>query len=90
MDVYKQIKAERRVQDAQWGGPEHDDNHTLSQWLDIIDRHKSRLWHVLVKQQMGYLADQEAHQQSRDRLLKIAAICVAAIEALDRQDGEDG
>lgn len=34
--VVRAIKQERERQDAKWGGPEHDDQHGLGDWLDII------------------------------------------------------
>lgn len=58
---------ERRRQDAQWGGPEHDDDHAAGDWFGFIE-----------KQMMKTTAPR------RERFVKIAALAVAAIEALDR------
>ena len=32
-----EVYAERRHQDAQWGGPEHDDQQSLNDWLNYLD-----------------------------------------------------
>jgi hypothetical protein len=37
--LYRIIEAERADQDAQWGGPEHDDALTPEQWLLVLSRH---------------------------------------------------
>lgn len=66
------VLAERGLQDEQWGGPEHDDGHTLVDWRDFI-----------VKQ-----ADRSVSScDARARLVKVAALALAAIESLDRKAG---
>lgn len=35
-DVYREVREERRAQDAKWGGPTHDDEHVERDWLDYI------------------------------------------------------
>lgn len=36
MNIYDEIRAERERQDAKWGGPEHDDQHTAHDWWWFI------------------------------------------------------
>lgn len=72
MDIYEEIKAERTKQDAKWGGPEHDDGHSLSEWISYIDRHLERV------------ADGPEHEE-RYQLVRVAALAIAAIESLDRE-----
>lgn len=68
--IFRDVKAERARQDAQWGGPAHDDEHELADWLSYIE------------QQAGAAYRNDA---PRERLVKIAALAVAAIESLDRR-----
>ena len=41
MSIYDEIKAERERQDAKWGGPAHDDLHSMSEFAQFISQ---RLW----------------------------------------------
>lgn len=77
-DVYVDIRAERERQDMQWGGPEHDDEHAPADWLHFIDKQSTE----------GFLDDELGEQEPgsyRMRLVKIAALAVAAIESHDRK-----
>jgi hypothetical protein len=69
--VIAQVIQERRMQDRQWGGSHHDDSHDLIDWI----------------QYMGYQAThiKSGDPKYRERLIKIAALAVAAIESLDRK-----
>lgn len=69
--VIEEIKAERARQDAQWGGPAHDDEHDIQDFLGFIEGQIQR-----------YRSDTSS---IRDRLVKIAALAVAGCEAFDRQ-----
>lgn len=74
-DVLEEIARERHNQDVQWGGLEHDDQHDPAEWLQFIDK------------QVYNARDACQHGTSdayRSRLLKIAALAVAAVEAVDR------
>jgi len=72
LKVMGDVLAERTFQDEQWGGPEHDDGHTLADWRDYI-----------VKQ-----ADRSVSScDARACLVKVAALALAAIESLDRKAG---
>lgn len=68
--VYAEIRAERERQDAQWGGPPHDDKHSLFDWREYRIKFENRA-----------VFDRE---RRRDALVKIAALAVAEIESLDR------
>ena len=64
---------ERRRQDAQWGGPEHDDTHSSDDWFKYI----------------SYQIDRARYDtDKRSRLIKIAALATAAVESFDRINGE--
>jgi hypothetical protein len=71
--VLAEVATERGAQDAQWGGPEHDDGHDWHEWADLIHNRASR-------------AD-EAGTASECRLemVRVAALAVAAVQSLDRE-----
>lgn len=78
--IIAEIHAERDKQDAQWGGPEHDDGHTSDEWFGFIE-----------KQTSAYRAEASPYvamdASARGRLVKVAALAIAAIEAIDRNRG---
>ena len=41
--LWADILQERRAQDAQWGGPAHDDEHTEEDWVSFIDKFLTRV-----------------------------------------------
>lgn len=70
-EVVNEVRLERQKQDAQWGGATHDDQHADRDWLGYIHY------------QVGAAYMQP--ERLRERLIKIAALSVAAIESLDRK-----
>lgn len=68
-----EIAAERTRQEAQHGGDENDDKNRFIDWAIFI----------------GYQLDRGHHEKDpakeRARMVKIAALAVAAIEAYDRR-----
>ena len=70
MSVYDEIKAERARQDEQWGGPDHDDQHHVGEWWEYRKKFEERAYY--------------APPQRREALVKIAALAVAQLEAIDR------
>lgn len=74
--VFDEVRAEREAQDAQWGGPEHDDEHSPEDWMDFIELQIAKF--------------RATDEDVRERLIKIAALAVAGVEALDRQTREYG
>lgn len=72
--VLGEVRFERYDQDATWGGPDHDDQHDEKDWRHFI---------------MEYV-DQEKGEDFRDRMVKVAALAVAAIQSTDRlSEGSD-
>jgi len=71
--VIAQVIQERRMQDRQWGGAEHDDQHSNFDWFRFIDYQWGRM----------------NNENRRECLIKIAALAVAAVESLDRKANED-
>ena len=78
--IFEEIVGERLRQDAQWGGQDHDDAHGQADWYDILWGHVDRLLDCGGRALPDY----------RERLVKIAAITVAAIEAHDRRAAAAG
>lgn len=67
--AFRDVSAERNRQDEQWGGAAHDDTHGAVEWIDCISKQLHRL---------------SNKAERRDRLVKIAALAIAAIESADR------
>lgn len=76
--VYDEIKAERERQDQRWGGPEHDDEHSASDWANLVYQY---LYSAFGEAE-GKRHDAEGY---RGRMLQVAALAVAAIESHDRK-----
>lgn len=77
--AYDSITQERRAQDAQWGGPAADDQRDIVNWTGYIEY---QLIHI---DWLAQAASVSRSDQYRERFVKIAALCVAAIDSLDRK-----
>lgn len=78
--IIEEIRVERAAQDAQWGGPEHDDEHGMEDFGGYILRQLN-------------LCNDGRGSDVRERFVKIAALAVAACESYDRtlrDYGSDG
>jgi hypothetical protein len=71
MDIYDEIKAERAKQKNMW---RMDSFHSHTDWSGIITHELG---------QAVFIADEE--RTFREQMVKIAAVAVAAIEAVDRR-----
>lgn len=69
-DFFQAVSAERARQDKQWGGAEHDDTHDVIDWARFMDYQLN---------QMVMFPD-----TARERLIKVAALALAAAESLGR------
>lgn len=69
------VSIERDRQDAKWGGAKHDDIHTMAEWARLICAYAA--W-AEVMHGLG------SADKCRRRLVQVAALAVAAVEALDR------
>ena len=81
--IYAQVQAERERQDAKWGGPDHDANHTAGDWISFIAEHADKA----LRAEMGPIDGDADLDEYRRRLIEVAALAVAAVEALDKQRG---
>lgn len=68
-----QILEERRRQDAQWGGPQHDDEHTRREWTALVAEHVDRSRKV-----------REDREAWRARMVVVAALAISALASYDR------
>jgi hypothetical protein len=72
--VIEEINRERAYHDAKWGGAAHDDRETTANWQYYLREYSQG----------------EGRGKGRDfrtRMVKTAALAIAAIEAYDRADG---
>jgi hypothetical protein len=67
--IFTEVAQERERQDRQWGGPEHDDEHSVLDWAQFIAKQ-----FCLVREDAN----------ARQRFVKIAALAIAAVESIDR------
>lgn len=77
--IFAEINAEREAQDIAHGGPASDDTHSLNDWIAILARH------------VGLAASDGAAEdraRCRRQLIRVAAVAVAAAEAMDRQSSD--
>jgi hypothetical protein len=72
MTIFDEIQGERAYQDKKWG-TSFDDKNTTNDWVTYIDQYAGKA-SPLTKDDTT----------SRIAFLKVAALAVAAIEALDR------
>lgn len=74
--VLEEVLQERTRQNEIWGGSEHDDSHSVYEFLGFI-------WQRIKGADEGIRAN--SYSLVRKKLLQIAALSVAAIESLDRK-----
>jgi hypothetical protein len=76
-NVIEEIKQERIRQDEQWGGAEHDDQHSSSLFMSLIEKQAYK----------AYTPNGDG--KFRKRFIKIAALAIAAVESIDRKETSD-
>ena len=69
--VYDEISDERQRQDTEHGGAEHDDDHSINDFIAFIAKHAGRA------------VDAESHEVRR-HMIRVGALAVAVIEKIDR------
>lgn len=80
--ILKEIARERKHQDEKWGGPKHDDIHHPYSWCVVITSYLSK--------SVGFFITETGTEDSRYKtfrfnMVKVAALALAAIEAVDRK-----
>jgi hypothetical protein len=71
--VIAEVIAERRRQDAKWGGPVNDDTHSIYDW-----------WGFIMQRCVGYAYPGGKIHERRD-LIEVSALAIAAVESMDRK-----
>lgn len=84
--VIGEVMVERARQDAQWGGPKHDDEHKPADWLTYIDQQVSKA-HRLLRDAPDATLDTDQHDAAlRERLVKVAALALAGLASYERKN----
>lgn len=81
--IFVEALAERDRQDEQWGGPAHDDAHTDHDWVRFIIYQVNHAQNISLDARYGDLPISDG--TVRQRLVKIMALAIAAIESIDRR-----
>lgn len=76
------VVRERMRQDEQWGGSRHDDTHHAGEWLQYIGKQQVLAVNETIADDDLRLVDPQGY---RERLVKIAALAVAALQSHDRK-----
>jgi len=71
--VYAEIDKERAYQDGKWGGTSFDDTQTEQDWEKYIKEYSQG-------------EGRAAGRAFRERMIKTAALAVAALESLNRKE----
>ena len=91
--LYHEIERERERQDTQCGGPGHDDDLEWDDWTDFISKQVRKLTERKPSIDLGESIENYRARvlwvgeqaEFRERMVKIAALAVAAIESYDRK-----
>lgn len=73
--VISEVVAERAWQDEKWGGPAHDDTHSVQDFVAFIHEHAEKA-----------IRPGTASDITCSRLVEVAALAVAAVESIRRKD----
>jgi hypothetical protein len=81
LNVLEEFDNERWRQDREWGGPEHDDQHTAEEWADYIEKQSHRLRKL--GELHGGWGEMQPHEVEAgiSALVKIGALAAAAYES---------
>lgn len=79
--VVEAVRMERDRQDMLWG-PDHDDEHTTPDWWRFIDQRVPRE-HVDEPEE-GIAIVIESEEVTQNKLVEVAALAIAALEAMAR------
>ncbi|MEO0796640.1 MAG: hypothetical protein AAFX93_15835 [Verrucomicrobiota bacterium] len=76
LDILNFVAEERARQDAKWGGPQHDDQHSTADFCRYISNYTG--W-------ADQMADMGSPLKARRRLIQVAALAVAGAESIERK-----
>ena len=72
--ILDEVQAERRWQDEKWGGPAHDDTHSVQEFVGFIHEHAEKA-----------IAPGTGPDDTCRRLVEVAALAVATVESIRRK-----
>ncbi len=82
--IFEDIQVEREHQDKRWGGPDSDDHNVPGDWMSYIHEWTDKAIDFENEHlQLGALPKEDL-ARFRKYMIKVAALAVAAIEAVDR------
>lgn len=73
---YQAVYIERAKQDAKWGGPQHDDEHSVDDWAKFIQERANDI---------RILSEYQERYRIKQKLIEISALAIAALESMDRR-----
>jgi len=89
MSVYDEIRTERDAQGAQWGGDSHDDGHAAYDWEWLIQKFLGK---AALERGASVVAGGGPSGRTtfgspewRKRMIQVAALAVAGVEWMDRE-----
>ena len=77
-----EVVAERNRQDAQWGGPSHDDEHDRAHWTEFMGKFLHRAFLATISDFGSSVADDEKFEAN---MLKVQALAIAAVRSSRRK-----
>ena len=80
--VLTDITEERIRQSEEWGGAAHDDSHGPHDWVGYIGKQNQVAF-------AAFVGKNNDAKEWRSRMVKVAALAIAAIESYDRLMAED-
>lgn len=78
LDIFEAVLDERAAQDAQWGGIDHDDKHSMRDWCGYLTKQIEKVSRI----SSFTVANGEEFEQ---RMTKVAALAFAAIQSNRRR-----
>lgn len=79
-EILKKVLAERKAQDEQWGGPQHDDLHSAHDWAHFINKQTRGCFRTHI----SGTSIPEYPERIYFKLIKIAAVAFAGLESIER------
>ena len=83
--ILQEVKDERTYQDGKWGHSLDDTKNTPALWMSYISNYMSLWMKGLFEPYPKSMMD-----DYRAKMIKTAALAIAAVESLDRQREENG
>lgn len=83
-NIFQEIKQERERQDEKWG----QQNHLPIEWCAILGEEVGEVNKAALESHWRYKAN-DFYQSYRKELIQTAAVCVAMIESLERNQFEE-